>query len=357
MSIFIRSSACLSPQNTFGENSLGTEIIEHRETWLRPIEPDYSKLIDHKALRRMSHVIRMGVATARKCLDQASVSMPDAIMVGTAYGSLESSSSFLISTIERNEEDLSPKEFMQSTHNTVASQIALSLKCHGHNNNFGHKGFSFESAVQEGIMLLNDQDAASVLVGGIDEMTDTSFAILSRLGLYKRNPVLNLDIFKSPSKGTIGGEGAAFFFLSKKASPANLAELVGIQIFYKPIDGREIEQRIENFLKAKGIQVSDIDLLIAGKNGDPKNDQVYENLAAGIFRSTPRACYKHLCGDYPTSSSFALWLAAGIVQSGLVPPVIKDGNAATRNPKRVLIYNCYLGSYHSLMLLSDRKES
>jgi len=54
------------------------------------------------------------------------------------------------------------------------------------------------------------------LVGGIDEMTDASYKVLERLGLYRRKPVLNLDLFKTTAKGTIGGEGASFLLLSNK---------------------------------------------------------------------------------------------------------------------------------------------
>jgi len=128
MSIYIRSSACISPQKTFGDVNLLTQLVEYNETRLRPIEPDYAAFIDPKLIRRMSHIIKMGVAAASECLNQANVEMPGAIITGTAYGCLEDTVSFLTRMIELNEELLPPTAFIQSTHNTVAAQIALLLK-------------------------------------------------------------------------------------------------------------------------------------------------------------------------------------------------------------------------------------
>jgi len=247
---------------------------------------------------------------------------------------------------------LPPTAFIQSTHNTVAAQIALMLKCHQYNNTFVHKGISFESALFDAMMLLKENEANNVLVGGIDEMTDASFTILSRLGLYKRWPLSNLSLFETSSNGTIGGEGAVFFLLTDRPSADNLAELNGIQTFYKPNDNAEIEQKIIAFLSLYGLQIDDIDLVITGKNGDLKNDEVYHQLSDSLFSNTSLANYKHLCGEYPTSTAFALWLTSNIIKKEEVPAVVIERKIKNVNPKKVLIYNHYLNTYHSLMLVS-----
>ena len=38
---------------------------------LRAVEPDYTKVVDPKLARRMSRIIKMGVAAAMECLDGA----------------------------------------------------------------------------------------------------------------------------------------------------------------------------------------------------------------------------------------------------------------------------------------------
>lgn len=351
MKIFIRAASCISPQKTFEENGFLDDIVEYDETRLRAIQPAYGKYIEPKLARRMGKIIKMGVATAMDCLQKANVEMPGAIITGTAYGSLEDTITFLSRMIELDEEMLPPTAFIQSTHNTVAAQVALLLKCHNYNNTFVHKGISFESALLDGLMLLKEKEATNILVGGIDEMTDVSFKILTRLGLYKRKPISNLALFEKESKGTIGGEGSTFFLLNDQASVENLAEIVGLQTYFKPENIEAMEVNIQNFLKKYSLIPDDVDLLITGKNGDIENDSVYHNLKKTIFKNTPMANYKHLCGEYPTSVSFALWLAAMIFKNKKVPKIIMN-KSIDSFPKKILIYNHYYGVYHSLILVS-----
>ncbi|HET9276606.1 MAG TPA: beta-ketoacyl synthase, partial [Flavitalea sp.] len=61
MKFYIRATGNISPQHTFGQSSLCDDIIEYNTNRLRSIEPDYSKLIDVKLIRRMSRIIKMGV--------------------------------------------------------------------------------------------------------------------------------------------------------------------------------------------------------------------------------------------------------------------------------------------------------
>jgi len=348
MKTYIRSASCISPQNTFEDADFLNEVVEYTGTRLKAIEPDYKAFIDPKQIRRMSHIIKMGVAAALDCMNKSSIEMPGAIITGTAFGCIEDTVAFLTRIIEMQEEMLPPTAFIQSTHNTVAAQIALMLKCHNYNNTFVHKGVSFENALIDSIMLLNEGEADNVLVGGTDEMTDASFAILSRLGLYKRKSVSNLSLYADESKGTIGGEGAVFFLLSGETTPDNLAEFKGVKTFYKPKDSSVIEKQIIDFLKTYSLTITDIDLVITGRNGDIKNDAVYHQLSNSLFADKTISNYKHLCGEYPTSSAFALWLAANCVKNGRLPVTVTKDSV---QPKKILIYNHYQNIYHSLMLV------
>lgn len=349
MKIYIRSSACVSAQHTLAAGNFLEDIVEYTGNRLPVIEPDYKRYIDPKQIRRMSNVIKMGVAAAKECLAEAGVEMPGAIITGTAFGCMEDTITFLTRIIEYQEELLPPTAFIQSTHNTVAAQIALMLKCHNYNNTFVHKGMSFEAALFDAVMLLKEEEANNVLVGGTEEMVDTSFIVLTRLGLYRRFPVSNLQLFTTTSKGTIGGQGAAFCLLSTNSSPDNLAELVAVKTLYKPND---LTGGIVEFLKANSLTITDIELVITGKNGDINNDEPYRQLESDIFSNATIANYKHLCGEYPTSSSFALWLASNIIKNQVVPPVLLQDQQFVKPPKKILYYNHYQGKYHSLMLLS-----
>src|ERR1700742_3000801 len=123
MRTYIRSASGISPQNTFGDVGFFQEPVEYIGNRLQAIEPDYKAFIDPKQIRRMSKVIKMGVATAQDCLNQAKVEMPGAIITGTAFGCMDDTVSFLTRMVEMNEEMLPPTAFIQLTHNTVTAQV------------------------------------------------------------------------------------------------------------------------------------------------------------------------------------------------------------------------------------------
>ncbi|MFT3701941.1 MAG: beta-ketoacyl synthase N-terminal-like domain-containing protein [Agriterribacter sp.] len=343
--MYIRATASISPQQSFEQLSAQPAAIQGNR--MNCAEPDYTTYVDPKMIRRMSRIIKMGVAAASQCLRECNVTMPDAIITGTAYGCLADTEVFLSRMIEHDETLLTPTAFIQSTHNTVGAQIALLLKCHNYNNTFVHRGFSFESALLDTITLLNEQQLGTALVGGVDEITNTSHTLLSRFNLYKKTPVTPESLFEQNEKGTIAGEGAAFFLLSPQASGNDYAQLKGLYTFYKPSSGAEIENHIQSFLKEQQVNVGDVDLVITGENGDSKNDAVYKNVFASIFSEKPSLRFKHLCGEYPTAAAFALWYTANILKTGKVPA----NSGLSSNPRYILLYNHHNNIHHSLYLL------
>jgi len=340
--LYIQSAYAVSPQGSFSE--LLESPAQYRGDRLTCKEPDYSKYIDSKLIRRMSRIIKMGAAAAMECLQQANVTMPDAITTGTAYGCLADTDQFLTRMVEFKEELLSPTAFIQSTHNTVGAQIALMLKCHHYNNTYVHRGSSFEAALTDAIGLIGEGEAQTALVGGVDEIIEKSHAILSRFDLYKKDGD-TANLIGDPEKGTMAGEGAAFFLLNSNREAGCLAKLDAFQNWYKPkVPAATL---IEDFLKRHEVPAGSIDLVITGANGDARYDGVYEALKQSVLNAIPAITYKQFCGEYPTSAAFALWMAAMIVSTGKVP-----GAAALAAPKRVLVFNNYKQLYPSLYLLS-----
>ena len=350
MKTFIRATGNISPQKTFGRVPLLQEPVTQTGNRLRCTEPDYLSYIDAKFIRRMSRIIKMGTAAAMECLREAGITNPDAIVMGTAYGCLEDTGIFLKKMAEQNEEMLTPTAFIQSTHNTIGAQIALLLQCHNYNNTFVHRGFSFETALLDAMMLLDENAATTVLAGAADEITDYSHAVFSRFGLYKNKPVTNTDLYTAQSKGTIAGEGAAFFLLSNQPSQKDYASLDAVYTFYKPANVAEINDQIANFLSGQSLTAADIDVVLMGNNGDEQNDIVYKEASNTVFKNNALANYKHLCGEYPTSAAFALWLAANCIKEGKLPDVLAV--PSPQKIKKILIYNHYQNIHYSLMLVS-----
>lgn len=113
------------------------------------IEPDYKSRIDPKMIRRMSRIIRMGFYTALESMEEAGQIRPGAIISATGLGCLEDTGLFIEKLINNREEMLSPTAFIQSTHNAVAAQVALSMQNHGYNHTWVQGGISFECAVED----------------------------------------------------------------------------------------------------------------------------------------------------------------------------------------------------------------
>jgi len=350
MITYIKSAHGVSPQPLYNGGLLLPVITNKTGNRYSCVEPDYSTYVDVKLIRRMSRIIKMGVAAAMQCLREAELQMPDAIVTGTAYGCLQDTEIFLNRLVEFKEELLTPTAFIQSTHNTVSAQIALMLQCHNYNNTYVHGGFSFESALLDAMMMLNEHEINNALVGAADEIIDTSHFILSRFDLYKKEASTD-TLFDVKTKGTIAGEGATFFTLSRERSGNDLSKLDAVTTFYKPADDSEIREQIAAFLAGQTIDIEEIDLIITGKNGDHENDAVYESLNTSLFASKQTINFKHLCGEYPTASAYALWLAAAIIKKGKVPASLLS-KEINKSVNKVLIYNHYLNKHHALYLLS-----
>jgi 3-oxoacyl-[acyl-carrier-protein] synthase II len=352
MEAYIRSIGIVSPQRSFDTDDFLSEVAEYNTNSLRCIEPSYKDFLNPGLARRMGRIIKMSIAASSICLKNAKIEMPDAIMTGTALGSIEDTEKFLLSVIDNEEQYLTPTSFMQSTHNTVSAQIALQLKCVNYNFTYVHKGFSFESAVLDGLMTLEEGNGNNVLIGGHDEMTDRHFKITDRVNYWKKENIPTMALIKSDTPGTVSGEGAAFFVLSNEEHEMNYAKLRSVKMIYKPESQQEIETKISGMLSEKGLIADDIDVVIYGINGDSRFDHVYYQLKDNFFKNSTSAYFKHLCGEYQTSASFAMWIASMMLKKQEIPDSIIIDNKNRKPIKNVLIYNSFMKADHAVFLLS-----
>lgn len=350
-SVFIIGTGCVSPQNTIGNDTFLEDIVETESRFLEIIKPNYCEFINPKLLRRMSKIVRMGIVSSSMAMQDAGIEKPDAILTGTGMGCQVDTEKFLNSMIENNEDLLTPTSFIQSTHNTVGGSIALGQKNHCYNLTYVHRTFSFESALLDSIMLLNEGEAGSILLGGFDEITDESWLIKTKINFFKANTTNNLNILDDNQTGAQAGEGSSFFVLSNKETKNAYAKVVGVDMFFRPENNRVVEDRISSFIKKHSLSVDDIDLVILGNNGDKEYDSIYNHIEDNIFSNTMIAFYKHLCGEYDTSSSFAMWVAAKIIKKKRIPEILLKKGRVVGNIRNVLIYNQFRNINHSLILL------
>lgn len=132
--------------------------------------------------RRMGKIMKSSLLSSLEALEQAGIAIPDAIITGTAYGCLENSERLLEQIKEEGEGMLKPTYFMQSTHNTIGSNIAIKTHCHGYNVTYTQESHSLEWAIRDAELLLRSGKVKNVLVGCHDESTPLFNALLEKAG-------------------------------------------------------------------------------------------------------------------------------------------------------------------------------
>lgn len=114
--------------------------------------------------RRMSRLMKAAMLSSLKALKEAGMDTPDAIIAATRYGMYEESMQIRKELEESGEETVSPTLFMQSTHNTIASAIAIRTKCHGYNITYTQNEQSMDWAMRDAERLIRAGQGKNVLV-------------------------------------------------------------------------------------------------------------------------------------------------------------------------------------------------
>ena len=105
------------------------KVYLHARYELKPgdPEPDFRSLFSVMEARRMGRLLKRAVWTASEALKEAGIDVPDAVIIGTDYGCIENSEAFLKALKGIDDAPMKPTHFMQSTHNTISSLIAIRL--------------------------------------------------------------------------------------------------------------------------------------------------------------------------------------------------------------------------------------
>ncbi len=349
MNIYINGTAVISAQNHLGEEAFPKTVHVPFDDHFRAQEPSYKEHIAPNMIRRMGRAIKMGVSAALRTLEDAGISEADAVVCGTGIGCFEDSEKFLLSIIDHQENLLTPTAFIQSTHNTVGAQIALLIKCHQYNMTYVQRGFSFESALLDAMLLLAEGEAKHVLTGGIDELTPGYLTLQKRAGYIKSSAYTGERLRDDPTPGHYLGEGAGFFVLSSLQTTATYARLQAVTLLHNPAS---LALAVNAFLQEQGLEPAAISLVLTGHSGDVRYESQMQALQLGYLNGCPQLDFKQYCGEYMTSGSFALWLAASLLKTNSAPPALISSGTVPTNIAHVLIVNHFRDDDYSLILVS-----
>ena len=347
---YINGMGCVSSQDTYETSFLESVEINTTENIVYAKQPSYKELIPPAAARRMAKGVKMGIAASTKALKEANVEVPDAIITGTGMGCIEDSEKFLKALIDNNEEYLTPTNFIQSTHNTVGAQIALGLGCKGYNFTYVNGSISFESALLDAKLQLENEEENTILVGAADETSSHTMELFKLVNIIKKESDLPYSVLDSNSSGVVYSEGATFVTLENVKKENSYAVLEALQI-QNELNIDEVESFITSFLDKNHLKIQDIDVVVLGNNGDINFDTYYTAVGS-LFDQIPQVYYKHLSGEFNTASAFGFWVAASILKNQAIPKVVKMNSIEKANFSKVLLYNQFQGKDHSLVLLS-----
>ena len=266
--VYIRAAAQISVQEPLCEDWM-LDPKQLSGPFLHCIDPDYRQFFSPMQARRMGLMFKRAMVTSRKVLEASGVECPDAIITGTALGCIENTERFLDPLCRGGEETLSPTAFMQSTHNTVGSMVAIALGCHGYNCTYSQDGVSFESTLLDAVLQLECEGAGNVLAGAHDEITDN---------------VARLMEATEPG-GYPFSEGSVAMLLSADESlPDALCEVSDVRILSR----REaVEEAVAGY-SAEYVMRNDVTFSLFGRCGSASGLAVYaaaEMIAAGRYSS------------------------------------------------------------------------
>ncbi len=344
--MYVIKTSNISPQNTHNGQFM-QQTISYTGNKYSAIEPDYTAMIRPAQLRRMGKCIRMGTGSALPILQDED--KLDGIILGSSEGGLEDCIKFLIQIVDYNEGTLTPTNFVQSTPNALAGNLAIMSKNKSYNTTHVHRGLAFENALLDALLLFDEQKAETLLVGNVDEISEYNFNIETKADQYKKEEISSDELLNSQTSGTVCGEGSSMFLLSSKPTNA-VAQIVDVSHICYP-QKEEIIAFTNTFLSKNGLIPADIDSVIVGRNGDCKTDFWYDLVCDEMFKTQNLYSFKNLVGEYPTASAFATYFACNLVAGKKAPKASIIHECTV--PKTILIYNHFKGEQHGLILVKQ----
>jgi len=336
MSIYINSIKQISVQQPLSEEWFNKPIIYNAQE-VRSIDADYKQYLAPNVARRLGKILKRALLVSKKAMEESGISQPEAIITGTGLGCIESTEFFLYKLVKEGEELLNPTHFMQSTHNTISSLIAIESKCHAYNMTYAHKGISFECALQDAFIQLESNKINSVLLGAYDEMSPAHFTMLKKGGyLGKPNQIFT-------------GETAVAMMLSAEKAENPLCKIEAVEKIYGADAGA---------LRAP-FMLTDMDYVMVGINGDEKTDEIYFNNCAKLFPNVPLLQYKNIFGESYTAPALGVYAAAICLQKGEISDYMfidkYRASKSINSQSKILCYNQFENKNHTLVLLTNGK--
>jgi 3-oxoacyl-(acyl-carrier-protein) synthase len=334
--IYISAIKQISVQSPLTDDWADNPVFP-QQSYCRADDPDFKQYFSPNEARRLGKILKRALITSREALKAAGTETPDAIITGTGLGCIENTEIFLDKLVRGGEQLLNPTHFMNSTHNTISSLVAIDTTCKGYNSTYANNGISFECALQDAVL---GGGARTVLVGAHDEMTPQYFEFLKKAGYFK---FPTTPCGEGSGERSFAGETAVAMVISNEKTDRAYCRIEGLEKVYGEIN-------IPFFQKME--YLNNVNYIMTGINGVPENDRVYYENCKKWFPDIPLLHYKHVFGESYTAPALGLYAAALCLKNGKIPEFLHVGANAGKPAHKILCYNQFENKHHTFILLS-----
>ena len=338
--IYVLSAKQISMHQPLSEEWMHDPIV-YDVPFTRSIDPSFKDYVSPIEARRMGRILKRALATAKEALKEADRGTVDAIMTGTGFGCIENTELFLDALSNGGEQLLKPTYFMQSTHNTISSLVAIQTKNYNYNASYAHRGVSFESALHDAWLQFQLGRINSALVGCHDEMTETFYRIVKKGGMMGQDEERC-------------GEVAVSMVLSNEnmSGKKPLCRLTGLKMLHQPAMS-DLKDALGDMLQSAHRSLDQVDVVLTGISGDHKSDAAYLEETQALFGDKPLLKYKHLFGENFTASGLGFYVAAHCLDKGFIPETlfVDPAEKNTNHLDCIVLFNHSDGNNYTLTLM------
>lgn len=272
-------------------------------------------------VRRLKRFPRLALSLAIAAHENSgSADTPAAVFLGTGWGALSETSSFLNRLFETDEQFPSPIDFVGSVHNAAAGQIAMHFQATGANITMTGGDYSFEQSLM----------AAGLVSGNICD----GFLVI---GADESHPELSRLFDRSVAKSACLADGGGALYLKKETRSSG--RTIRSVFFESSANNPRVISSLVQQLEQQQPLNDRYGVILAGLPAACRSEgeiQLQTLLAITGFNH-PVIDYRKLTGEFASASAVAAVMAEKFLEGGQIPEALCDNKPGQLGAKGALV--------------------
>lgn len=287
-------------------------------------------------IRRMNELARMSVAATRMALENAAAPSGTwkrtdvGVSMGTMFGPVRTSIEYMDAYLQHGPSLAPPQLFAESVANAPGSHIAIENGFEGFNLTFTQRESSFLTALLHAAVQLRHGRVRAAIVGGVDELNEVVYEVLSRSGALARDEGAGeaMRPFDRRRNGISPGEGALSFVVESEPRVTPIARVSGLGMARDAsastsdwgTDPSALERAAHHAIADAGLEPSDIGAVYASANGSRRGDALERMALEKMFEGVipPVTAVKAIFGEYAGAGGVPVAAAALALRTSTV---------------------------------------